>query len=150
MKRRLVNFAAVVSVVLCVAMVPAWVRSYRISHRWSYQSNIGSALRQWHVSISYARGVIMYERTDVSGLRRAYAEYDGFYVMQSPAVSGEFRSEHGFIWGGFGYRFTPLRAAPPAWWTQRSLFVPFWPITLALAVAPAHWLVGYWRRWRSA
>ncbi len=49
--QRLFTLCTAASLVLCLAAVAVWVRSYHVRDWFSYQSEVGADSRQWHVSV---------------------------------------------------------------------------------------------------
>jgi len=134
-KRRLTTLAAVVSLVLCVATVALWVRSY-----WRYD---GYADYSVGIDLTSVSGRLLFIR--VRGLRQTGEETHGFWSESSSSPRGGFvaslfdaRPLDSFAnRAGFGYVNRPVAESVPGLF---ALSVPHWFVILLTAIAPIMWL----------
>ena len=106
MRRKLFNFIALLSLLLCVATVVLWVRSEVLEH-----------------------GELLLER-ETLWIGSASSELQTCWHMGSLPRNFQPQTH----WGGF------------MWHGERSfvvVFVPYWSMTLILAILPATWFVQY-------
>jgi hypothetical protein len=151
MKRRLFNLAAAVSLVMMLAMVALWVRSYWRSYGWT--GAIGTRV----TDISVERGIIFLERVSVAS--RSSISEDG-WVSEPAATTAPYRDAGtvrdwkllGFSWfmtnGGVQTPASGPDGVPIVWVTRpRSrVGIPLWLLVLISSLAPMRW----WLRHRRA
>ena len=150
MLRRLFTVLSALSLLLCVAAVALWVRSYRVgeavyreapSFRLAVLSSRGqcSAFRTTYPE-SAANGPTRWMYSN-RGMWAEAARRPGFY-RADPAVRC-----YGPI-AGFGMFDKP--AGPRSMGAAtREVFFPYWSLVLLTATGPAAWYVGRRRRLRS-
>ena len=142
MKRRLLNLLTALSLVLCVATVVLWVRSYWVSDAVLWSSGSGERGAQT------IRGTLAFVETDVPH-RRTRVRWDRFYGdLPSPWEDASPPSLPNRL--GFGYRFRLLPTAnirlpnpdpdvpalPPVI-GSRIVLVPLWFPAILFALLPA-------------
>jgi len=139
MPRWLSNLLAALSLLLCVATVMLWVRSYTLSDQFEWQHRDG---KQW---LHSARGslVIGHWLSDQSG--QAADFYGAKYVRETPrAAAVELvwmllacvnPGETNVTWERFGFAWYEKRRANQSSLTATAV-APFWFIAAATAAAP--------------
>ena len=130
--RILLHAATVLSLVLCVATMAAWVRSYRVPFGigWS-QSN---PLR--HMRIVTFRGGLLAEIFTPVGI------VDGWDLTAPVAADWD---SHGTFFNRLGFVFDQVQNNE---YVLRQLACPYWFIALLTAILPAARLVAWRRRAR--
>ena len=140
MRHRLFTIASVVSLLLCVATVVLWVRSYWVDDRVQFgteplaSTNGFRASMQWELQSCY--GSICLERV-------FYVSYEGIDVVEGVVPE----EAHSFL--GFG--FQQLQWNGWIGLTKDSgilLFSPYWFFALTAAVLPVSLGIGFIRRRR--
>ena len=143
MRRRLLNVLSVLSLILCLATVGLWVRSYFYMESWAVQSRaVGTA---WGAS----RGQIMLERTHAVA-PHWYTPWDGVSARRRslPIDLSTLRPPAGLVtdFTALGFRYAVVRKPDES---RRFFLVPFWAAAAALLALPARraqLLVRKWRR----
>ena len=148
MKRKMFNFAALVSLLLCVATVVMWVRSYRL---------------QDGVHITDARNWDIYALSPRGGVIIGY-RYGG------PLIKFDVRQLGIGPQGGWSYRALPSRYSYRNWpapggrhssnWrlggfallrgkfqrmVERSITLPYWFLSLLTSITPLFWMFRIYR-----
>jgi hypothetical protein len=149
-RRRLFNFAAVVSLVFCLATVGLWVRShwmrYYVSVGWlgtaprSFAGVVVDSVRG-QLSLSLIQGSFVNQNEFDKVTERPWHH---FYFGRGPALNGMFQGRH-----GFGYVARTFVNPPPGP-TQitHAIITPDWLPTALFALFPTwHWL-SVWRKSR--
>jgi hypothetical protein len=139
MRRRLFNFLAAVSLLLCVVTVALWVRSYR----WKEGVNFGA-----HCSAftRYGRLVLTADFNEVRLGAPAARPVRWYRRSQSrQGMNLVDRPDHSFA--GFGFKRHGWAELPKPTWV---VLVPMWFVTAATALPPGLWLLGAYRRRRAA
>src|SRR6266496_4232517 len=143
MRRIAFNLIAIASMLLCVATIASWVRSYFRCDQFGYQTQVDKRDQQWLIGLSWSRGVVAYDHNFIVDLNRPMAELYGFQLIDSidprPFTIARF--------AGFGYQHQKQFAAPCTWW-RSVLYVPHWALAFLFAWPPAGWLM-HWRRRRA-
>jgi hypothetical protein len=165
MIRRLLKLLTALSLLLCVAVVVLWVRSYRVrddielqtvDHRHRSFTTYYFDLSGGSVFASRSRVACLDEEQFAGTL--AHSEL-GWQRATRPASSntgkrmaaralgpGERR------WAGFGLGYIQHRLGPPAYRIDTrsdSLWIPMWMLVALLSVPPACWLSQRWQRGRK-
>jgi hypothetical protein len=142
------NFAAAVSLLLCVGTVVLWERSYFVSEHVARAKMSGSA-----VVVRSSQGLIYCDRRShwdyaggwTWGRRPIRGPGDALgWVYQTPSWG---RRVLGFgIFGGTSYTWpghlypntTPPPRTDPRWWKDRytAVSVPFWALAMLFSLAP--------------
>jgi hypothetical protein len=134
--RNVLSVIAAVSLLLCVATVVLWVRSYstRDAFGWAGEHREGGSLHSY-------RGSILYTSPGTfNGYEAHPAEPDEFEGFSTNATQR---------WEGCG--FAILRAPTRPWAMRYELFVmPDWFLVLLQLAVPLAWLIGHRRRRRRA
>jgi hypothetical protein len=167
MRRRLFTALSVLSLVLCMAMVALWVRSY-----WVADVLIGRD-GNWSSDIGSTRGLLfrysigpMPTRPPPAPVVSGYVRMPAFSARRGPPLSGDpgIRRQGGAL--GFGWFVSdggtsatvppPSRSLPrgvsygrATFAPTRQYFVPCWSVALLLALLPTAWLANsrrYWQR----
>ena len=134
MKRRLLNLLTALSLLLCVAVVALWVRSYWRYYAWEWETRTGRAC------VDSFRGYLSAGRVDVqpasmTGIPR------GYLVYSEPAARVEATVPKP------NWSFGVIRGRwfdQPGGVTMMDVRVPHWLVALAAGVAPGI----YWYRRR--
>ena len=130
MKRLLLNLAALVSVLLCIASIAIWVRSHG---QWDMLAYEGGNVQATLTSLD---GRVQFFRR--SGFPRAEPEWD-FHSRPNPSgwMIDSMPGRRWYQWLGFDFRSTPSGVVP------RDLIVmlPYWFLTLVTAAGPVGWMV---------
>jgi hypothetical protein len=147
MRRRLPNVLTVLSLLMWVAAVALWARSYAAAdrHEWSWlavrsdpEADLGDADRYRSVRVYYARGRVLVEWCN----SWFPAGVDGpFWSVQSSAPSA-LATTGPTLWNRMGFeRLDSLSGEP-------GVIFPIWPLWLASSMLPALWLLRQGRRSR--
>lgn len=145
-RRRLFAGVSVLALILCLAMVGLWVRSYWVADAFSYSQS------QWSVFMESGGGQFRFEHVQAMP-ERDYVGYSGF-SHSTDRADGPIR---------LGQRMPGSRSHFDRWgfWIvtgerwgdyHYSAFVPAWFVLMLLLSAPAYWLLGPRRqlkRWRK-
>ena len=153
---RLLNIVTVLSLLLCVAVVAMWVRSYWCFDQ-LFRQRLDAGGRLRGVQVQSYRGalaihMLLLDRTFAGAERLA----DGFHHTRLRGGPGwgaydptTTKVHAGFGSGGFRYR---IGTGPPGsagaqiiWGTARVWVVPYYALALATAALPA---ARAWRRWK--
>ena len=146
--RILLTAVTVLSLLLCVAALALWVRSYWRGDRVDAVI-LGSEYRQtpgWMISVISGRGGF---GGSVSHVTRYYADDDSWPKGLANWTSRRFR--HTSVipvypkwapgqsqWRRWGFQWTRhTLTAPDSWAIQRSIVAPYWVVALATLVLPA-------------
>ncbi len=145
MRRRLFNLAAAVSLVLWVATVVLWVRSYYRFDSLGYFFDCDPRVGQRLVYVSSGNGYLHYQRNFTTTYRRA----SGLYVSGCSALAVDLLSivknaHYGHEWQGFGYMTSEsiTRGASPQTSRACSIVAPHW--SLAILFAPLTICWAWW------
>jgi len=146
-KRRLVTLAAAASLLMCVATLRTWARSYFRVATVSYNENDAGTFRKWYVASVFGR--IEYYAGSTPGFQpgEIIVPVSGWSYRASPIRAaiksdrpsyflkpdGEFASGS-FL--GFGFAKAEMKTGG----TQRALWLPHWFLVLLFAILPALWL----------
>jgi hypothetical protein len=138
--RILLNAATVLSLVLCVATMAAWVRSYQASDwvEWSM-----ARPRQALMAYTYLGGLH-------AGVIKPVGTPDGLdppgpgWIQGPPMGYADAGCPQGTLFNRFGFG---LEYAKRKYYEARFLACPYWFILLLMAILPAARLAG-WRRRR--
>jgi hypothetical protein len=152
MKRRLLIFVTAVSLVLCVATVALWVRSYWTAEGVCFTRVVPLARGE---SLCSSRGYLLLLHVDFPGDPKAVDDSPGWsYESSRPMplrdylVDLEPRGAHRFA--GVTY-FNYTWSAPTFdGQHQRALLVPHWLVAAVLAAWPLSRLLSFCRRRRAA
>jgi hypothetical protein len=157
MRPRLLKLLTLLSLLLCVATVALWVRSYiRADFVWwhDYLSDDGQSLRHRHSTVASGNGGVWLLRqtitlsgadyaTSASAVRAAYPPGNPSLRWDPSRNLNQLRPDPG-AWSGFQHT-TFIQNAPGAPSQQRTIRVPFWAFAAATA-APPLWRVALFRR----
>jgi hypothetical protein len=143
--RRLWNILAIVSMLVCIALLVVWVRSYFYQDGFGYTSITGGRYRAW--GFSSWTGSIMYMHSDYPigdkqvdlGLR--------WSSSRRRAISFLTSWSHWGFWA-FSANMYPNDPNGGVPFTQAG--VPYWALCILTAVAPSLWWLSHRRRrkWR--
>jgi hypothetical protein len=157
-RRRLFASISALSLILCLATVGLWVRSYWIGDYWSHWRILSDRVEESN-SLMSGKGVFgidctrsanrgtltsenlrwthdSHNRPVASDLAR-YARTWRHTVSFKPDVA-----LHTFL----GHGVLTVDSATLPDFRIRAFTVPFWSVTCLFALAPAWWVVGPWRR----
>jgi hypothetical protein len=167
MMRRLFTLLSALSLLLCVGACVMWVRSYWVADEWVGQSG------NWSFQAGSTRGALFRssvgprpssppQAPGVSGYTRTPA----YSVRRGRSLPGDPGMRHqggalGFWWfvsdGGTSVQAPPPNPSLPGGVSYgpanfapiRQYFVPYWSVTLLLAVLPAAWIANGRRYWQQ-
>ncbi len=134
MKRRLFNILSAMSLLLCVALMVLWVRSYWVCDAvdcrivWGGKTLI-------RVIPNYGRIWVYYDTSEDSPSRLSL-QYRTEEALPIPMLSFANRCGFSYLYAG----------ASPNGRSNWRAFVPYWLPTLASAVLPTAWLIDARRR----
>jgi hypothetical protein len=139
--RILINAATVLSLVLCVATVAAWVRSYRVRDdlSWTRENS-----RQMLNVVTYRGG--LWAAVITARARDKLARPGARWLQIAPASYAELVTQ-ATLFNRFGFALDDFQDTALA---ARGLACPFWFIMLLTAILPAARLAGWRRRRRQA
>jgi hypothetical protein len=133
-----------VSLLLCVATLSAWARSYFRVARVSYNENDAGTYRLWYAASVFGR--IEYYAGSTPGFRpgEIIVAVSGWscsarpvrHVIKSDRPS-YFLKPDGQFASGFFLGFGFAKAVMKAGGTQRALWLPHWSLVLLFAILPA-------------
>jgi hypothetical protein len=134
MRRKLLHYAAAASLLLLVATVTLWVRSYWVADRLDY---VAPGKWFWCYSI---RGTLAMMPSTARATGAGFI-YDRAEDMDS-TERALWRAKGNRWWerAGFYFRFQDLRSE----W-RLYLYFPFWFLTVATAILPAAAIIVQWR-----
>jgi hypothetical protein len=143
--------AALLSLLLCVAAVIFWYRSwYTVSDIWVFFPSADTH-SSWHLETSFGRAEFtrFYQEFPRNMPRRMTWHYmsfplDRIMMPRNPWGPGD---QHKWHLLGFGGSVITPESNPGMWPGSRSthLVVPLWALTLLFALYPA-WYAARWRR----
>jgi hypothetical protein len=148
MKRRLLNLLTVLSLLLCVATVALWVRSY-----WTTQFLFFFTENRRDLQLIIATGRISVEWSTPEGKSLIAGGVPGLRAATGPAFdyrtkvdrAGSLgRTDIRRRWDGAGFSwFSDASDAGQWWW----LTIPCWAITLGAGMPGVVWALSALRRW---
>ena len=138
MRRKLFNLAAVVSLVLCVTSAALWVRSRALGRS---------------DELLYMTGRRAYYAFSVGGkLFLSYHTYDKTYPAKpltwTRGNALDFTPAPPLGWNLLGFSYRPFRQAGTGN-AEYLLVLPYLPLSVVCAIAPAWWSIGAWRSRRQ-
>jgi hypothetical protein len=150
MKRRLFNIASALSLLLCLAAVVMWIRSYSVLEYWDYravidrESGVFRAGCSQHfpgfISLSWDRVQI----TNHGAFERSTAKWFSHQVQGQPTVPSLWRQISSFSMKRHEVATDPMNGS-----SSLCATVPFWFLTLLLIILPVRaFLIPAARRWR--
>jgi hypothetical protein len=155
--RRLATVAALVSLLLCVASVVMWARSYWKSDWWSrFSYNV-----QTH---EYRQQFLGSEAGKAATILWSYKIDDSSAEkMEARTARGEFsnrwsKGAFGVLWptrqhwwesGLFAKRYTEVRRSVPGVGQGVMVIVPHWILVVVFSIWPVVWGLRWWRRERK-
>jgi hypothetical protein len=135
MKPFLLNSAALLSVLLCVATIAMWVRS---QGQWDMLAYEGGDVQATLTSLD---GRVQFFRR--SGFPRAEPRWD---VHSRPNPSGwridSMPGRRWYQWLGFDFRASPSGVVP----RDLIIMLPYWFVALLTAMGPVGWMIRRVRR----
>jgi hypothetical protein len=136
--RILLNAATVLSLVLCVVTVAAWVRSYQARDIvwWSL------ANRRLRLEINTYRGGL-FAGALTSGQINILLPPGTTWRQSAPVTYTEGGGSEGTLFNRLGFALDYQQKGPYA---KRQFACPYWFIVLLTAILPGVWLAGWWRR----
>jgi hypothetical protein len=168
--RWLFNFAAVVSLLMCLATTVLWIRSYLVADQWFYEqywdddswSHRGqSDLQSGSGGIGYNRIVSNYSldvgwqelqkqdahRMAVAGAVTGRNFY--FFHTERPLTYPDFRMRvNDDPWLGFKFGTLTTTRRTRLYAASVEAIVPFWSVVLTFAVVPFVWCLRWYARRR--
>jgi len=147
MKRRLFNLLAAVSLVLCLATLPLWVRSYWRSDDLSYTRSTQEELVNFGPQSTYGELSVVanyFPEKDSNREQgwnlhtRASSPEQMFRYCGKYLIQGQVSSVLGSRFGYFSQRIDPVHFA-------RYIWFPHWLLALVFAILPALWFRSFAR-----
>jgi hypothetical protein len=145
MRRSLFNITAAMSLVLCVAALAMWIRSY------SRIDVIDQVTRWRYYSFSSAHGRIFVE-VDWSQIGTNYSVHGIAWEPSSDHRLGKEPTRHGWLIGGFDYLSTrgKFGQATQFSYSEYDVILPWWFVALIAAAPFVLWSVRTRRQSRRA
>jgi hypothetical protein len=156
MLRNFANVAAVLSLLLCVAVLVLWVRSYWKAEWWSrYPYDV-----QTH---EYGQGIIGSDGGKAVAIAWNYKIDDSSVgQMEARAAKGDFsgrwkKTTFGVLWPTpqhwwerlvYVKTYKDVRRGAPGVGNGVMVVVPHWVLVLLFSIWPAVWSAGWWRKRR--
>ena len=144
------------SLLLCVATLGLWVRSYFRTDWLTYGSVVDSELRQIEVAAGSDCGVMYLERSSFQLSRPAGWTNYQVGLDAGSGHGGRFdrlagAKDHGFYFLGFSFLDFGVEYVPTAhnWdWKLGGFLmsIPYWPLMLVFAIMPTRWMFSERRR----
>jgi hypothetical protein len=167
MIRRLFTVLSALSLLLCVAVVVLWVRSYRVNETVAWYVNEwdgwdgrfrarGASSDSGGVMFFILRREAHLELEPDAHLRASFKRGNpdlhrpGYRT--DPPAGYPYMGGHYKGWGRFGFGFYAGDRTPPSWPMSHDdlfLVVPHWLLVLAAALLPARWALARRRQRRS-
>ena len=141
--RNLPAVAVAASIMLCLAVCGAWVRSYRVADCWFHAIRPADAVETTHLYyLGIARGRVKAYRTSISvgrdGRDEAFARFPMHQTVGPTEV--DVGTPPGFA-GSLGFALVSDRRLQ-----ARGIALPIWAVAAPLAIPPALALRRAWRR----
>lgn len=133
MLHRLFAVASVLSLLLCMASIVAWVSSYSFATNWVYVPQTSTPLPHLVLWVFESRGRIW-----LGEMRFDF--FPGRWVERAESV--DISAAHEFI--GFGYDKLGEDRMP-----LRGIRVPYWFVALATGLIPGYWVARRFTRSRG-
>ena len=168
MKRRLFNFAAAASLVLCLATLGMWLRSYWVGdelRRDAYSVTSGTARHaalEFHSGAGGFAATLMLNSNGDPALIRTPAQlvppgsawsWRADDKAMYPALRWAQPASAVRLWSraGFGFAVSPRRQSGYFAMQASSVLLPDWAIAAATAMLPLAWLLARQRRlWKES
>ena len=160
MSRRLLNLVTLLSLLLCVAAVALWVRSYVVSDRLlrsAFEEDGG--ITYWTQDcLAAGRGGVAAGRIvqsfpgDAEFVRRRFERRPPDFYSPIPPVHPGITAGRVPGWSALGFRFARYESPVPGQRPSKALFeivVPLWVLLLATAILPARCGWIWFRRPRA-
>jgi hypothetical protein len=155
MRRWLINLAALVSLLFCIASAAMWVRSRVRADFLSYDSPFDNALRQTGHRLNSARGLLCYTHCDIRATAApagvgSRQQPPGFVFSSGPTPPHVDSYDRVEFWGrhraGFGYHrmagsYGFGAASVDTSYVMKQAVAPYWALVLLSAIGPAQWFV---------
>lgn len=160
MRHRLFSITCIISVMLCMATLASWVRSYRAYDAYSYPHG------GWTRKIGASRGKLVFLDETGHSLIPGWRSTPPVSIRARQPMAGEPGvKHHGSVLGAFWYVTEGGNASPTVpllmmpnggliRFTQfapsREVIIPLWFFAAIFAILPAFWFAGFFiRRVRS-
>jgi hypothetical protein len=140
-KRRLVTLAAAASLLLCVATVALWVRSFFAADNVAHFSPRGSRFNRHYLQSNRGKVVLHRYTLETPGRPIPISNRSDRWIFGSNAPSNASDSfEGGFYFLGLGYRHDSIADAKPLTKATRLLLsIPYFVLALVFAAPPLAW-----------
>lgn len=132
MRRRLFNLAAAVSLLLCLAIIGQWIRSYWFTDAWMWDTLTSRR------SIATIGGAICYIRSEETKGQMRFMDKPGFYSTPTIVPVGGTPIPPDWTFAGFKATHVVVGS-----WRGFTFAVPFWPVVVLTAVAALGLLSGH-------
>jgi tRNA(Ile2) C34 agmatinyltransferase TiaS len=139
-RRRLLNLLTALSLLLCMAVVALWVRSYWYGEYFAVQdSSAGTAWGAFsgRFMIERTRAIAPYSYPPITGVEHHRIVPMDLDTVAPPAMASDR--------GGYGFRFMAVRKPEE---TRSILVFPCWVVAATASLLPIRWVVGFRRRSR--
>jgi hypothetical protein len=142
----LFNFAATVSLALCVATTVLWVRSHSVSDKFYYSRYFSGADDKkesaWWLLLGAGGMGVEHRWQNIRGRPRAEWPKPEFVWQKSPPSYPLLGVQGKTVWNrwGFSYRDDPWSMGPDADGYNARLLAPFWSILAPTLLLPGLWL----------
>jgi hypothetical protein len=140
LRRLLLNFLTVLSLLSCVAVVTLWVRSYWYGEHFAVQdSSAGTAWGAFsgRFMVERTRALAPYSYPPISGVEHHRSAPIDLDTARPPAMASDR--------GSFGFRLIAVRKPEE---TRSILVFPCWVVAAAASLLPIRWVVSFRRRSR--
>jgi hypothetical protein len=148
-RRRLLNFVTLLSLLICVAATALWVRSYQRCDRVLYQTDEDARGVQRCFVLRWNRGVFEFQHHHIAGLGRAYAEWMGLHMDHADPVGNGFPVGSRLALPGLGFAPPITQVVSPAVWWHYWVYVPHYAVVVAAGILPVARLLRLRRRRRT-
>lgn len=161
-KRRLFNLLAGVSLLLCMAMVGLWVRSYWPSHRLVFRVRGPRPPNGWAVwaELKSHRGILSVSTIEQEPAHPPESSWtvddfdgsDGYWPHWRSGVDNDYdfsSSDNLCERLGFAHVSETVGLSIPLMFDEEHWTFPHWAAVCGAGLAPAIWAVARWRRRRT-
>ena len=151
--RHLLTIVSIISLLLCMGIIAAWVRSEQIADVFGLLidgKESGGSYAEYAQLMS-GKGTVSFGQQwySMTGTQRL-AEANSGRLRHSTILLGNFAVSARDLWEDLGFRVYRWRRLPPGARQRRGAIsgvrVPYWSLFLLTATLPAQWLFLWYRR----